>query len=140
MHIVIINGPNLNLLGRRQKEIYGDKTLEEVVGDLKAFYPLIKISHFQSNHEGAIIDKLHEVGFTCDGVILNAGGYTHTSIAIADAVSSIATKVVEVHISNIYTREKFRSHSYLTEVCAHSIVGRGTKGYQNAVDFLLGSK
>jgi len=108
MHIHILNGPNLNLLGFRQPEIYGSKTLDEVIGELKEKFPEITIEHFQSNHEGALIDKLHEIGFDSDGIVINPGGYTHTSVALGDAVKSINSPVVEVHISNIYEREALK--------------------------------
>ena len=138
MDILILNGPNLNLLGTRQPEIYGQQTMEEVIGDLRNLFPQINLFYSQSNHEGAIIDKLQEVGFTYEGIILNAGGYTHTSIAIADCVSAISAPVVEVHISDIYNREDFRKHSYIKAVAAHQIVGQGIAGYKMAVEYLLG--
>lgn len=134
--ILILNGPNLNLLGRRQPEIYGSQTFEEYFYLLKEKYPQVELVYFQSNHEGALIDKLHEVGFTYDGIIMNPGGYTHTSIALADAVSSITTKVVEVHISNIYERESFRHHSFIKTVALASIVGKGLDGYEEALNLL----
>ncbi len=136
-HIIIINGPNLNLLGTRQTDIYGDQTLDEIIGDIKAKFSDHRISAFQSNHEGQLIDWLHEFGFGADGIILNAGAYTHTSIAIADAIRSIECKVVELHISDIYNREDFRQHSYLKEVCAYHVIGKGTQGYELAVSWLL---
>jgi len=119
MKILILNGPNLNLLGKREPEIYGSQTFEEYFDFLEKKFEAHNLFYFQSNHEGVLIDKLHEVGFSWDGIILNAGGYTHTSIALMDAVSAITTPVVEVHISNIYEREKFRHHSYLEKVCAN---------------------
>ena len=137
MEILILNGPNLNLLGTRQPEIYGHQTMEEVVEDLRKSFPQIDLFYFQSNHEGSIIDKLQEVGFSYDGIILNAGGYTHTSIAIADCVKAISTPVVEVHISDIYNREDFRKHSYIKPVAAHQIVGQGVLGYEMAVEYLV---
>lgn len=137
--ILILNGPNLNLLGKRQPEIYGSLTFEEYFEDLKGRFinESLELTYFQSNHEGFLIDKLHEVGFSWDGIIFNAGGYTHTSVALADAVAAISTPVVEVHISNIYEREEFRHHSYLTKVCVESIVGKGLIGYEEALLFLL---
>lgn len=138
MKILIINGPNLNLLGRRQPEIYGDKRFEQYFAELQEKYPAVSLAYFQSNHEGALIDKLHEFGFSIDGIILNAGGYTHTSIALADAVAAISTPVVEVHISDIYARETFRRHSFLKAHCVESIVGQGLEGYRMGVDFLMG--
>jgi 3-dehydroquinate dehydratase II len=134
MKIIIINGPNLNLLGRRQPEIYGTTTFEQYFEEIKKTYPIHELIYNQSNHEGTIIDLLHQFGFSADGIILNAGGYTHTSIAIADAISGIKTPVVEVHISNIYERESFRHISYMKDVCVQSIVGKGLPGYLEAID------
>lgn len=129
--ILILNGPNLNLLGTREPEIYGHQTFEQFLDILREkFEELLDIEYFQSNEEGAIINKLHEVGFTYEGILLNAGGYTHTSIAIADAVSSIKTPVIEVHISNVHARESFRGHSYLSPNCKGIIVGFGLRGYE----------
>ena len=133
--IIIINGPNLNLLGKRQPEIYGTQTFEDYFKELEDRFPNMNLFHFQSNHEGALIDKLHKFGFHFDGIILNAGGYTHTSIALMDAVSSIETPVVEVHISNIYEREEFRQHSYIEKVSVKSIVGKGLEGYAEAIEY-----
>ena len=133
MKIQIINGPNLNLLGKREPEVYGSKSFEEYLAELKAKYPNIEISYFQSNHEGTIIDKIHEVGFEVEGIVLNAGAYTHTSIAIADAVSAIKSPVVEVHISNIHKREAFRRHSYIGGVSKGVIVGFGLQSYELAI-------
>jgi len=137
VEILILNGPNLNLLGTREPEIYGSQTMEDVVAQLRRQYATLDIAYFQTNHEGDIIDKLHEVGFSYTGIILNAGGYTHTSISIRDAISAITTPVIEVHISDLRKREKFRHHSYMKEVCVHQIVGRGVAGYGEAVNFLL---
>lgn len=137
MKIIIINGPNLNLLGIREPEIYGGETFEDFFERLQLDYPAASLHYFQSNSEGALIDKLHETGFSFDGIILNAGAYTHTSIAIADAVASINTPVVEVHISNIYAREPFRRHSYLSPYCAGCIAGLGLQGYALALEFFL---
>lgn len=137
--ILIINGPNLNLLGRREPEIYGTQTFEEFFEVLKQSNPDVDLHYFQSNHEGALIDKLHEVGFDDAGIIMNPGGYTHTSVALADAVSGITAPVVEVHISNIYEREEFRHHSYIKSVAQDSIVGHGLPGYQMAIDRLVSS-
>ncbi len=129
--ILILNGPNLNLLGTREPEIYGHQTFEQFLDILREkFEKQLEIEYFQSNEEGAIINKLHEVGFSYDGILLNAGGYTHTSIAIADAVSSIKTAVIEVHISNVHAREAFRGHSYLSPNCKGIIVGFGLRGYE----------
>ncbi len=135
-NIIIINGPNLNLLGQRQTDIYGEKSFEEYFHALQNEYPDINLSYFQSNYEGALIDRLHYVGFDHDGIILNAGGYTHTSIALMDAIHSISSPVVEVHISNIYEREEFRHFSYVEQAAVHSIVGRGLKGYDEAILWL----
>ena len=134
--IIIINGPNLNLLGKRQPEIYGNQTFEDYFKILVQKFSDCSLEYFQSNHEGALIDKIHEVGFSYDGIVLNAGGYTHTSIALADAISSVTTPVAEVHISNIYERESFRHHSYIEAVAVTSIVGKGMIGYDEAITFL----
>ena len=123
--IQIINGPNLNLLGTREPEIYGGKTFETYLEELRRDYPQIQIAYFQSNVEGLLIDKLQEVGFSYDGIILNGGAYTHTSVALQDAIRSIKTPVVEVHISNVFQREEFRHHSYLSPVCKGVICGFG---------------
>lgn len=133
MKLIIINGPNLNLLGVREKEVYGDKTFDVFLSELKKKFPAVQIDYYQSNVEGELINKLQEVGFSYDGIILNAGGYTHTSIAIADAVAAIKTPVVEVHISNIFAREDFRHVSYLGKNCAGSISGFGLKSYELAL-------
>jgi 3-dehydroquinate dehydratase-2 len=129
-------------LGKRQPEIYGSQTFEEYFSLLEKKYEQedIVLYYFQSNHEGTLIDKLHEVGFLWNGIIFNAGGYTHTSIALADAVAAIATPVIEVHISNIYEREEFRHHSFLKNVCVESIVGKGLKGYDEAIQLLITRK
>jgi 3-dehydroquinate dehydratase II len=133
--IIIINGPNLNLLGKREPTIYGNQTFEQYFEELKSNYSEIDLHYFQSNHEGAIIDKIHEIGFDYDGIIINAGAYTHTSIAIADALSAIKTPAVEVHISNIHAREAFRHHSFLTSRCKGMICGLGLKGYELALRY-----
>jgi len=135
--ILILNGPNLNLLGVRQPEIYGTQTFEQYYMELKETFTEVDLTYYQSNHEGALIDKLHEVGFEIDGIVINPGGYTHTSVALADAVASITTPVVEVHISNIYEREAFRHHSYVKPVALDSIVGKGLQGYNLAIKRLL---
>ena len=139
MNILILNGPNLNLLGKRNPDIYGNKSFSDYFKELTAQFPDHYLEYFQSNHEGALIDKLHEVGFSFDGIIFNAGGYTHTSVAIRDAVDAITTLVIEVHISNIYEREKFRRFSYLEEVCHASIVGKGLDGYAEAIELITKS-
>jgi 3-dehydroquinate dehydratase-2 len=136
--IIIINGPNLNLLGKREPEIYGATTFEDFFRVLqKEFSNKVQISYFQSNHEGAIIDKLHDVGFRRTGIVLNAGGLTHTSVALGDAVAAIPAPVVEVHISNIHVRESFRHHSYISKYAKGIIVGCGLNGYRLAVMHLL---
>ncbi len=132
--IIIINGPNLNLLGKREPTVYGNQDFETYFEELKKMYPDMELVYFQSNVEGEIINKLHEVGFSFDGIILNAGAYTHTSIAIADAVRGITTPVVEVHISNVFAREEFRHHSYLSEVAKGCIVGFGLNSYRLALE------
>lgn len=137
MKLLIINGPNLNLLGKREPTIYGKKSFEEYFEQLQTEYPGITLHYFQSNHEGEIIDKLHEVGFSYNGVILNGGAYTHTSIAIADAIAAIETPVIEVHISNIHAREKFRQHSYSAANCVGCIAGLGLQGYALAIEYFL---
>ena len=137
MKIIIINGPNLNLLGKREEEIYGKISFEDYFISLKEKFPKLILECFQSNIEGEIINKLHEVGFNYDGIILNAAGYTHTSVAIADAVKSIQTPVVEVHISNILSRETFRHNSLIAPNCKGSIFGFGLKGYELAISSFL---
>lgn len=136
-NILIINGPNLNLLGKREPEIYGSLTFEQYFETLKQKYTAVNLFYFQSNHEGALIDKIHEVGFTYDGIVLNAGAYTHTSVAIADAIAGITTPVVEVHISNTHQRESFRHHSYLSRVCKGVILGFGLKSYDLGIESFL---
>ncbi|RYD84039.1 MAG: type II 3-dehydroquinate dehydratase, partial [Sphingobacteriales bacterium] len=135
--IQIINGPNLNLLGVREKSVYGDTSFETYLEQLRTRYANITINYYQSNVEGEIINKLHEIGFSYDGIILNAGAYTHTSVAITDAIAAITTPVVEVHISNVYKREEFRHHSLLSPNCKGIIVGFGMDGYRLAVESLL---
>lgn len=136
-HIHIINGPNLNILGIREPEIYGSRKFDDFFREMKARYPQCKLTYFQSNHEGSIIDRLQQVGFHADGIILNAAGYTHTSIAIGDTVAAISAPVVEVHITDIYNREPFRRHSYIQQHAKHFIVGKGLEGYAMALDWLL---
>lgn len=132
--ILILNGPNLNLLGVREKGIYGDQSFETYFEVLKSQFPNLELSYFQSNSEGSLIDKLHEVGFSWDGIVFNAGAYTHTSVALGDAIAAINTPVVEVHISNVHQREAFRHHSYLSKNCKGIIVGFGLDGYRLAID------
>ncbi len=134
--IIIINGPNLNLLGKREPEIYGTLTFEQYFETLKTQFPDLELFYFQSNHEGDLLDKIHEIGFSFDGIVINAGAYTHTSIAIADALAAVKTPAIEVHISNIHAREAFRHHSFLAAKCVGSIVGLGLKGYALAIEFL----
>ncbi|WP_395808101.1 type II 3-dehydroquinate dehydratase [Daejeonella sp.] len=137
MKIQIINGPNLNLLGVREKSIYGDSSFETYFEELKSKYSIIELEYFQSNVEGEIINKLHEVGFSFDGIILNAGAYTHTSVAISDAIAGIKTPVVEVHISNIYAREEYRHVSLTGKNCKGVLTGFGLNGYQLALESFL---
>tara|TARA_B100000497_G_scaffold5936_1_gene5913 strand:- start:381 stop:794 length:414 start_codon:yes stop_codon:yes gene_type:complete len=133
MKIIIINGPNLNLLGKREPEIYGANSFDDYFKELQIKFSDVDLSYFQSNIEGEIIDKLHEVGFNYDGVVLNAAAYTHTSVGIGDAVKAIDTPVVEVHISNIHAREEFRHQSYIAANAKGIIVGFGLKSYDLAV-------
>ena len=135
--ILILNGPNLNLLGLRQTEIYGEIGLDELKFRLKDQFKEHSLIFYQSNHEGDLIDQLHTYGFDIEGIVFNAGAYAHTSIALADAIRSINTPVVEVHISDIRNREDFRKHSYLTEACISVISGKGIQGYFEAVELLL---
>jgi 3-dehydroquinate dehydratase-2 len=135
--LLILNGPNLNLLGKREPGIYGSESFEQYFEQLKIKFADTELHYFQSNHEGAMIDKIHEVGFSFDGIIINAGGYTHTSVALADALSAVTTPAVEVHISNIHKREEFRHHSYLTSRCRGMICGLGLQGYELAIRNLL---
>lgn len=137
IHIGIINGPNLNLLGKREPDIYGNQSFEDYLLELRAQFPDVHFTYFQSNHEGALIDCLQAWNGQQDAIILNAGGYTHTSIALRDCVSAIATPVAEVHISNLLQRETFRQHSYLTDVCQFTIMGMGLAGYAQAVRQLI---
>jgi 3-dehydroquinate dehydratase II len=136
MKIQIINGPNLNLLGKREPETYGKHSFEEYFEKLKARFPDVELHYYQSNVEGELINKLHEVGFSYDGVILNAGAYTHTSVAIHDAIAGINTPVIEVHISNVYAREEFRHKSLITSKCIGLITGFGMDGYAMGIQHL----
>ena len=137
MKIIIINGPNLNLLGKREPEVYGNQTFEEYYHQLKLKFTTIELAYFQSNIEGELIDKLQEVGFTYDGIILNAAAYTHTSVGIGDAVKAISTPVIEVHISNTFAREDFRHHSYISPNVKGIIIGFGLKSYELALQSFL---
>jgi 3-dehydroquinate dehydratase-2 len=133
MKIIIINGPNLNLLGKREPSVYGSVSFEQYLNELKNLFPDIEIIYYQSNVEGEIINKLHETGFAYDGIILNAGGYTHTSVAIADAVKAITSPVVEVHISNVFAREDFRHKSLIAPFSKGCIIGFGLNSYRLAI-------
>lgn len=136
MKILVLNGPNLNLIGRREPEVYGTQSLDEFLDTVKKRFPEHQIDTCQSNHEGVLIDKLHEAMDKYDGVVMNPGGYAHTSIALADAVRAIRIPVVEVHISNIFEREAFRHHSYTAEAAVKTIVGHGLEGYAEAIEYL----
>jgi 3-dehydroquinate dehydratase II len=138
MNIIIINGPNLNLLGKREPEVYGKTSFEDYFEELKTLFPDVNLTYYQSNVEGELINKIHETGYSFDGIVLNPGGYTHTSVALADAVAAVNTPVVEVHISNIFSREDFRHVSYVGKYCKGSISGFGLKGYELAVKSLGG--
>ena len=136
MKLIIINGPNLNLLGIREKNIYGDTSFEAYFNTLlEKFDGLINLEYYQSNHEGKLIEKIQEVGFSYDGIIINAGGFTHTSVALRDAIASVTTPAIEVHISNILSREDFRKKSYLSDVCTGIISGLGLLGYEAAIKY-----
>lgn len=137
MQIAIINGPNLNLLGKREPGIYGNESFGSYFEKLKAEYPNVQLTYFQSNIEGEMINHLHEIGFSYDGILLNAGGYTHTSVALRDAISAIKTPVLEIHISNIHAREEFRHKSMIAPACVGSICGLGMKGYALGVSYFL---
>ncbi|UCS95149.1 type II 3-dehydroquinate dehydratase [Echinicola marina] len=139
MKILIINGPNLNLLGKREPEIYGSQSFEEYFEQLKSTFPEVELSYYQSNIEGELVDKIHEVGFSYDGVLLNAGAYTHTSVAISDAIAGVTTPVLEIHISNIYKREEFRHKSIISKECIGMISGLGLKGYELGIQYFLQS-
>lgn len=140
MKLIIINGPNLNLLGKREPEIYGHHDFDAFLDDLRADFPNVQIDYFQSNVEGELVTKLHETGFSYDGIILNAAAYTHTSVAIGDAVAGISTPVAEVHISNVYAREPFRHESKMAAHCKGVITGFGLDGYRLAVLYFAGSR
>ncbi len=138
MNIQIINGPNLNLLGKRETSIYGSESFETYFDNLKKRFTDVKLHYFQSNVEGELVNKLHEVGFSFDGIILNAGAYTHTSIALHDAIAGIKTPVIEVHISNVYNREEFRHKSLITSKCVGLLTGFGLEGYAMALLYFKG--
>lgn len=137
MKIQIINGPNLNLLGVREPSIYGSGTFADFFETLKSKYPIVEFEYFQSNTEGCLIDKIHEVGFGCDGIVLNAGAYTHTSVALLDAIKAVTAPVIEVHISNVHCREEFRHHSMISSGCKGVICGFGLDSYRLAVEAIL---
>lgn len=134
---MIINGPNLNLVGVREPEIYGNLTMDQYIEQLRGFYADVEIGYYQSNVEGELINKIQEVGFTYDGIVINAGGYSHTSVAIHDAIKSVSAPAVEVHISNIFRREEYRHHSLLSSACRGMICGLGLEGYKYAIEFLI---
>lgn len=141
MNVLIINGPNLNLLGKREPTIYGNTSFEEYLQKLvQNFASDCNITYFQSNHEGALIDKIHEVGFSYDGIVLNAGAYTHTSVALHDAIAGVETPVIEVHISNIHAREEFRKVSMIAPACKGSIAGLGLESYRLAIQYFINIK
>jgi 3-dehydroquinate dehydratase-2 len=133
MKIQVINGPNLNLLGKREPTVYGNKSFEDFFAELKTRFPEIELHYYQSNVEGELINKIHEVGFSFDGIVLNAGAYTHTSVAIHDAIGGIKTPTIEVHISNVYAREEFRHKSLITSKCIGMLTGLGMEGYALAI-------
>ena len=135
--IIIINGPNLNLLGKREPETYGDKSFDSYFKELELEFPFLELTSFQSNVEGEIINKIQETGFSLDGIVLNAGGYTHTSVAIADAIAAIKTPVIEVHISNVYAREEYRHQSLMAKNCKGVIAGFGLDSYKMAINSFL---
>jgi 3-dehydroquinate dehydratase-2 len=137
MNIHIVNGPNLNLLGKREPHIYGNQTFENYFKTLVVAFPEVKLHYFQSNSEGDLLDYLHKIGFSSEGIVLNAGAYTHSSVALADAVAAITSPVIEVHISNVHKREVFRHHSFLSAHAAGIIVGLGLNGYKLAVQHLV---
>ncbi len=137
MKILILNGPNMNLLGRRERNIYGNMSFDTYYEILQGQFADVELTYFQSNTEGLLIDKLHETGFTFDGIIFNPGGYAHTSIALADAVAAITTPVIEVHISNVFAREPFRHHSYISRNCAGVIGGFGLDGYRLSIEYFM---
>ena len=140
MRIEIINGPNLNLLGKREPGVYGSRSFDDYLTELRAADPDVAIGYFQSNCEGALIDRIHEVGFECDGIVLNAGAYTHTSVALHDALRAVPAPAVEVHISNVHTREEFRHKSLISAACKGVICGFGLDSYRLAVEGLLKDK
>jgi 3-dehydroquinate dehydratase-2 len=137
LKIQIINGPNLNLLGKREPEVYGSTSFEDYFETLQTIFPDLELHYFQSNVEGELINKIHEIGFSFDAILLNAGGYTHTSVAISDAIAGVTTPTLEVHISNIYKREEFRHKSIISKSCVGMISGLGLKGYELGIRYFL---
>jgi 3-dehydroquinate dehydratase-2 len=137
MNILIVNGPNLNLLGKRERSIYGETPFEEYLEELKALYPDVNIVYYQSNIEGELINKIHEYGFSFDGIVLNAGAYTHTSLALSDAIRAIITPVVEIHISNVHKREAYRHQSMIASACKGVIAGFGLDSYRLAIESFI---
>ena len=137
MRILVINGPNINMLGIREPDIYGHRSFEDYLDELRRRYPDVKLGYFQSNHEGDLIQRIHDVGFEGDGIILNAGAYTHTSVALHDAIKAVTAPVVEVHISNVHQREEFRHHSLISAACRGIICGFGLDSYRLAIEALL---
>lgn len=137
MKIAIINGPNLNLLGKREPDVYGNESFEDYFEKLKQVFPAVEFSYYQSNVEGELINEIQKVGFDYEGIVLNAGGYTHTSVALGDAIAAIKTKVIEVHISNVHAREDFRKLSHISGKSVGSIFGLGLKGYELAVKWFV---
>lgn len=137
MKIIIVNGPNLNLLGKREPGIYGSSSFDDYLPKLRAMYPNIQIDYYQSNVEGELINKIQEVGFSYDGIVLNAGAYTHTSVALHDCIRAITTPVIEVHISNVHQREEFRHHSFISSACKGVICGFGLDSYRLAVEAIV---
>lgn len=140
MKIAIINGPNLNLLGQRETSVYGTQSFEDFFKELKSIFPQVEFHYVQTNIEGELIDAIQQFGFNADGIVLNPGGYTHTSVAIGDAIAAVKTPVVEVHISNVHAREEFRKLSHVSGKAAGSIIGLGLKGYELAIHWLLSKR
>lgn len=136
-HIEIINGPNLNLTGRREPEVYGTTTMEEYIETLQSLFPDVKIGYYQSNVEGELIDEIQRAGFAADGLIVNLGGYSHTSVALRDALLAVPAPKVEVHLSNIFAREDYRHHSFITSACRGMVCGLGLQGYALAIEVLV---
>ena len=136
-HIEIINGPNLNLTGRREPEVYGNTTMEECIESLRKMFPEVEITYFQSNVEGELINEIQRAGYACDGLIVNLGGYSHTSVALRDALLAVPAQKIEVHLSNIFAREEYRHHSLITSACRGMVCGLGLQGYELALRAML---